>query len=211
MAGDRVSSRPRSAGAAGLAFLALALLPTPAHAHLVTSGLGPFYDGVSHVALTPEDLLPALALALLAGLRGASASRLALFTLPAAWLLAGLAGLAAGAEATPGRALATLALLVLGVLVAADARVRPAGITGLALALGLTSGYLNGTAMAQARLGALGLAGIVSTLFVLLALATAFVVSLERDWARVAVRVAGSWMVAIGLLMLGWTLREMRV
>ena len=47
------------------------LLPATLHAHLVNTGLGPFYDGVSHFALTPEDLLPALALALFAGQRGA--------------------------------------------------------------------------------------------------------------------------------------------
>ena len=63
-------------------------------AHLVTTGLGPFYDGVSHFALTPEDLLPALAIALLAGQRGSPAGRLALFALPGAWLAGGLAGLA---------------------------------------------------------------------------------------------------------------------
>ena len=67
-------SRLRVLGAAGV----LVLLPIPSHAHLVNTGLGPFYDGVSHFALTPEDLLPALALALLAGQRGSRAGRLAL-------------------------------------------------------------------------------------------------------------------------------------
>jgi len=43
--------------------------------------------------------------------------------------------------------------------------------------------------------------------FVLVALASAFVVSLRAAWARMAVRVAGSWVAAIGLLMLGWSLR----
>jgi hypothetical protein len=33
------------------------------------------------------------------------------------------------------------------------------------------------------------------------------VVSLVAAWARIAVRVAGSWIAAIGLLMLGWNLR----
>ena len=41
----------------------MALEPATSHAHLVNTGLGPVYDGVSHFALTPEDLLPALALA----------------------------------------------------------------------------------------------------------------------------------------------------
>ena len=49
--------------------------PSMAHAIIVSTGLGPFYDGLSHFALTPEDLLPALALALLVGLSGARAGR----------------------------------------------------------------------------------------------------------------------------------------
>ena len=72
----------------------LLVLPATAHAHLVNTGLGPFYDGVSHFALTPEDLLPALALSLFAGLRGMRTGRLALFALPGAWFAGGLMGLA---------------------------------------------------------------------------------------------------------------------
>ena len=34
---------------------------------------------------------------------------------------------------------------------------------------------------------------------------TAFVVQLRAHWARIAVRVAGSWIAASGLLMLGWS------
>jgi hypothetical protein len=34
-------------------------------------------------------------------------------------------------------------------------------------------------------------------------MASALVVS-EKPWARIAVRVAGSWIAAIGLLMFGW-------
>ncbi len=47
------------------------LWPWYAEAHLVTTGLGPVYDGVGHLMLTPEDLVPVIALALFAGLRGA--------------------------------------------------------------------------------------------------------------------------------------------
>jgi urease accessory protein len=39
-------------------------------AHLNTTGMGPVYDGVIHFLLSPEDFVPVLALALLAGLRG---------------------------------------------------------------------------------------------------------------------------------------------
>ena len=61
--------------------------------------------------------------------------------------------------------------------------------------------------MSQAKLGALGLVGIVATLFVVVALAAAMVVALRAPWGRVAVRVAGSWIAAVGLLLLGWSFR----
>jgi hydrogenase/urease accessory protein HupE len=184
----------------------LLLLPAISHAHLVNTGLGPFYDGVSHFALTPEDLLPALALALLAGQKGSRTGRLALFALPGAWLAGGLVGLAFPTIST-ATALTTVSFLVLGGLVAADARLRPAWVTGLAVVTGFLHGYLNGAAMSQAKLGTLGLVGIVTTLFAVVALAAALVVGLRAPWTRIAVRVAGSWIVAIGLLLLGWSLR----
>ena len=184
----------------------LLLLPAPSHAHLMNTGLGPFYDGVSHFALTPEDLLPALALALLAGQRGSRTGRLALFALPGAWLAGGFLGLAFPTIGS-AMALTTVSFLALGGLVAADARLRPEWVVGLSLVVGLLHGYLNGSAMALAKLGALGLVGIVATLFVVVALASALVVTLRAPWARIAVRVAGSWIVAIGLLLLGWTFR----
>lgn len=189
-------------------FLAFCLLTLPAtsHAHLVNSGLGPFYDGVSHFALTPEDLLPALALALLAGQRGSRAGRLAIFALPGAWLMGGLASVVLP-TVSAATVLTTVSFLALGGLVAAEARLRPERVMGLALVVGLVHGYLNGAAMFEAKLGALGLIGIVATLFVVVALAAAMVVALRAPWARIAVRVAGSWIVAIGLLLLGWSLR----
>jgi hydrogenase/urease accessory protein HupE len=189
-----------------LAAAGMLLLPAGADAHLVNTGLGPFYDGVSHFALTPEDLLPALAMALLAGLRGARAGRLALFALPGAWLAGGFAGLAHPA-AVATTALTATSFLLLGGLVAADARLRPGWVVAVAIVLGLVHGYFNGSAMAEARLGILGLAGIVSALFVIAALAAALVVALRAPWTRIAVRVAGSWIAAAGLLLLGWSLR----
>jgi urease accessory protein len=182
------------------------LLPGAAQAHLVSTGLGPFYDGLSHFVLTPEDLLPALALALLVGLNGALAGRTTLFVLPAAWLAGGLIGLAWPTTASVP-ALTIVSFLVLGAMVAADLRLRLAWSIGLAVLLGLVNGYLNGSAMAGAKLGLAGLAGIVSALFVAVALAAALAVAQRAPWARIALRVAGSWVAAAGLLLWGWSLR----
>ncbi len=184
--------------------LALASCPSGAEAHLVTTGLGPLYDGLLHFALTPEDLVPALALALLAGLRGATHGRRALFVLPAAWLLGGVIGLTVLGGVSP--IWTALSFVLLGGLVAADARLPLGGTTLLAALLGLGHGY--GSALAQPGLGAVGLLGIVAAVFTLVALVASFVVLLRAAWARVVVRVAGSWIAAIGLLLIGWAFRS---
>ena len=173
-------------------------------AHLVTTGLGPLFDGIGHVIVTPEDLLPVVALALLAGLGGRPYARTVLFTVAGAWLVGGLLGLMLGW----GAPLATTALsfLLLGGLVAADRPINVRLGVALALGLGLVHGQTSGAEMGAAGISVVGLLGTVGCLFVLVSLVTGFVVSLERPWTRIAVRVAGSWIVAVGLLYLGWTL-----
>ena len=182
------------------------LLPSPAGAHLVTTGLGPVYDGISHVLYSPDDLLPVLAVAFLAGLSGATAARRALFTLTFSWLLGGLAGALAGTPLLPV-GITAMSFLVLGGLTAAGRCLPSGAVALLALVVGLMHGWLNGAAIAEAQRDALGLVGIASAIFVLVALTAALIVSARAAWARVAVRVAGSWVAAIGLLMLGWSLR----
>jgi hydrogenase/urease accessory protein HupE len=186
--------------------VALLLLPATAHAHLVTTGLGPLYDGISHLFLSFEDLLPVVAIALLAGLNGPGAGRIALFVVPAAWLLGGLAGYGTGAPVLPGTVTAA-SFLLLGGLTAADRRLSAGAVSALSAALGLLHGWLNGAGIAEAGRESLGLLGIVGAVFVVVALLAAFVVWLRPPWTRVAVRVAGSWIAAIGLLLLGWGLR----
>ncbi|MGA7414808.1 MAG: HupE/UreJ family protein [Bryobacteraceae bacterium] len=186
--------------------LAIALLPLSAEAHLNSTGMGPVYDGLVHFLLSPEDLVPVIGLALLAGLRGTAYGRRALFVLPAAWLLGGLVGLATATGVTP--ILTTVSFLLFGGLVAADAKLSLRAMTALAALLGLVHGYLNGAAMGQPGVGAVALLGLVFAVFVLVALMASFVVSLRWPWTRIAVRVAGSWIVASGLLMLGWSVRK---
>jgi hydrogenase/urease accessory protein HupE len=190
----------------GIGSLALASCPSRAEAHLVTTGLGPLYDGLFHVALSPEDLIPVLALALLAGLRGVTHGRRALLVLPFAWLLGGVIGLAVHGGVSPSWT--ALSFVLLGGLVAADARLSLGATTLLAALLGLGHGYLNGSALARPGLGAVGLLGIVAAVFTLVALGASFVIPLRAVWARVVVRVAGSWIAAIGLLLVGWAIRS---
>ena len=189
-----------------LALLLMPALAPPADAHLMTTGFGPFYDGLTHLFLTPADLLQVIAIALLAGLRGARAGRVAVFALPAAWL----AGNVAGALALPCGPLVVMAAastIALGALTAADAPLPPEAVAGIAIAIGLLDGARNGGDLATARASVLVAIGTTCALFVTLSLLGGQVVSIRAPWARVVVRVGGSWIGAIGLLMLGWSLR----
>lgn len=185
----------------------IAICPAPAEAHLNATGMGPVYDGMAHFLMSPEDFVPVLALALLAGMRGASYGRRALFVLPAAWLFGGLFGLP-GSATNSSAVLSAVWFLLLGGLLAADVQVPLLITTLLAVVLGLDKGYLNGAGMGQPETAAVALVGLVAAVFVMTALASAFVVTLRVQWARIAVRVAGSWIAASGLLMLGWAFRK---
>jgi hydrogenase/urease accessory protein HupE len=199
----RAASRRR---VRALAALAVALAPGSAEAHLNSTGMGPLYDGLAHFLTSPEDWVPVLALALWAGLRGAGHGRRALLALPGAWLLGGLLGLSASAT-TGSPFAASLWFLLLGGLLAADARLSPRVTSALAIGVGFAHGYLNGAGMGPSAFAAVALVGLVFGVFALVALAAAFVVPLRAAWARIAVRVAGSWIAASGLLLLGWSLR----
>lgn len=196
-----MSSRGRAAVA-----LAIALTCGPAEAHLNATGMGPIYDGLMHFLMSPEDLVPALAVALLAGLRGAPYGRHALFALPAAWLLGIFCGLTAGTAST-GTLGAAIWFLVLGGLVVLDAKLSLRAMTALTALLGLVHGYFNGTGMGFSAHSIVAALGLAAAVFVLVVLAAAFVVQLRAHWTRIAVRVTGSWIAASGLLMLGWSFR----
>lgn len=60
---------------------------------------------------------------------------------------------------------------------------------------------MNGIAL-KAGAGVLGLIGIMVTLFVLVALVSEFTASLKKPWTKIVVRVSGSWVAAMGMLIL---------
>src|SRR5262245_34267664 len=198
--------RPSRVRISALVAITIALCPAPVHAHLNSTGMGPIYDGMMHFVVSPEDLIPALALALFAGLRGVRHGREALFVLPGAWLLGGLLGLMISSM-NGHAALSAVWFLVLGGLLVANVKLSVRATTALAALVGLYHGCGNGSGMGQSTFAAAALMGMVCAVFVLVALGAAFVVQLRAEWARIAVRVAGSWIAASGLLLLGWAVR----
>lgn len=172
----------------------------------MNTGLGPFYDGLAHLFVSPEDLLPVIALALLAGLRGPQSGRAVLFVLPLVWLLGAIIGqmLAFSSQLTAVTAVVTF---VLGTLVAADLRTPQPIIIGLASLTGLLHGALNGSEFAHQHAAGIAPVGIALSIFVVVALLAGQVTEIRAAWARIVARVAGSWIAAIAMLIFGWSMR----
>jgi hydrogenase/urease accessory protein HupE len=195
------------------ALLPVMLAAAPAQAHLMNSGFGPFYDGLAHPLISPEDLLPAIAMTLLAGLGGARHGRFVLATLPSAWLAGMMAGAALaagwtiGLPAAPAWLVAVVTVLV-GALVASDLRVPLTALIAMAAGLGALHGYDNGRDLAATTGALVAILGIACSLFAVVSLVAGQVAVLRAQWARLAVRISGSWIAAIGLLMLGWSVRS---
>jgi urease accessory protein len=191
----------------GILLLGSAMIwPTSADAHLVNTGFGSFYDGVVHLALTVEDLLMVLGLALYAGMCGATTARSLVWGLPLAWLGGGLLGMALPSWGEfPFTSV--ISFMVVGGLVAADLQLPRMAVLALGSVAGLLHGYANGTTMAQRYHGGLALMGTVTEVFIAMALVSALVISRRTEWERIVVRVGGSWIAAIGMLMLGWMAR----
>jgi hydrogenase/urease accessory protein HupE len=184
----------------------LAGAPVTAHAHLVQSGFGTFYDGAIHLVVTPADVMLVLGLGLLAGLRGRTEARAVVLALPVAWLIGGAVGMWQAIETTPAW-LTTATFGLTGVLVALDVRLSRVQVAAFAAVGGALHGWSNGATMAPGGADWLALAGAAVTALVLVTLIAASLVGVQAQTPRIVVRVAGSWLAAISMLMTGWLLR----
>lgn len=193
-----------------LILLLVALLaPSAAHAHLVNSGLGPFYNGALHVILSPVDIIRLMTLCLFAGAQDPRASRSAVVAAPVAWFLASATALAFDATGTFGVANA-VSLFLLGAAVALDLRL-PTFVAGAA-AVGFAGmlGFQSGMELRSDNADWVALLGTTTVVLAVLLLVTSFVVSATAFPVRVACRVLGSWASATGLLSIGWIIAANR-
>ena len=162
--------------------------------------MGELYAGLLQPVLHFESLLPILGLALWAAQRGA----------PLAWQLpvafagaAAVAGCAALAGvAVPGAAAAqTAAMLGFGALVAARVRLPAAAALTLAGVAGLAQGSVGvyGEESAAVR-PVVYLLGFLLGLGLLLFHVENLAVRAREFWMQVGIRVVGSWIAAVGVL-----------
>lgn len=185
------------------------LLPRTAQAHLVNTGFGPFYNGMCHPFVNFTDLMIVLALALLAGMAGPKSGRYALFSLASAWAAGALIGQSwlVTSWSLSLVASATLILLV-SIFVTANLQTPRILILLATAVVGSLFGCSNGQEFASLSKGAMALIGVVTSIFMVMTLATALAVKSNYGWKRIVIRVAGSWMAAASLLAIGWELRD---
>jgi urease accessory protein len=185
-----------------IAFCLLAAA-SAAQAHSAIQGINGFYAGFLHPLTALEHLLAFAALGLLAGQQG---DRMAPALLLFALMVVIGATLALRIPAIPYIDLMNiLSIVLLGLLVAAAWRMPLVVLYFIALALGLSHGYANGAAMEGDLkpglfIAGVGLAGLIVPAWLMLAVE--FILRQKYHWMHIAVRVAGSWITAIGLLVL---------
>ena len=170
------------------------------HAHSLNKRFGDFYGGLLHPLTALEHLLPILALGLLAGQQGAKCARWVLLVFPAGLL----GGVILGGHLEPNPTVEwinRLSLVALGGLVAAAVRLPLPVTVSLALLLGLTHGYENADVSAPVARH-LFVPGVLVSGIAVVAVFAAIAASRETNWQQIAVRVVGSWIAAIGILVI---------
>lgn len=183
----------------------LASFAASAHAHATVRGAGDLYAGLLHVLTALEHVLPFAALSLLSGQLGMKAQAQAdLIVFPVALMIGAAAAL--WLPPLPGLAFFNMASAVLlGGLVAAAWPLPGAAFYGLVVVFGISHGFANGEAISGGINAYLFILGIGLAGLAVLAYGTLMVGYLLRrkaGWLHIAVRVAGSWIAAIGVLAL---------
>jgi nickel/cobalt exporter len=179
-------------------------LPAKAYAHLVNTNVGEFYAGMMHPLTSSEHLLPALALALMAGQCGKHAARATLLAFPAALL----AGTISGSLLPPYdffQVINLILLVVLGGLLAFKhrlSRITTMPMTMLALLTGLILGYRSGMDMAAAKVAVQFIPGVVLTGLILVALIAAWVPVVSSRMGQALIRMAGTGFALVGMVLL---------
>jgi urease accessory protein len=183
--------------AAGFAMLS----PLPAFAHPM-QGVGDFYAGMLHPVVTIETVLPMIALSLLAGQQRRETAIHLLAAFPAMLIVGAL--LASLGNAPFFLGFVQLMLTAgFGVLVASARRVPSWLLVALGAVLGISAGWTNAAELVGLASRSRFIAGLAVVGLLLLVYGNGLVRNLKWEWTQIAVRVIGSWIAAVSILVLG--------
>lgn len=183
------------------------LVPGRASAHLVSTRFGELYSGMLHPLTTLAHVVPFLAIGLLSGLQATQTARLSPWLLP---LAAGL-GCLLGASLPALAAVTYLNLgsfVVLGLLVATALQLPAPAFVAVSVVFGVSHGYENALPTLTGGAQLLYVLGVILAAYALVTLVAGAAQALRArtTWGALALRAAGSWIVAIGLVFGGFTL-----
>lgn len=176
-------------------------------AHVGATGGSDLYAGALHALSAPAQVLAFAAIGLLGGQQAArTQSMLVLFC------VALVAGTLASITAVAPQALVPLELVIaatLGALVAAAWTLPATMLQSLAALGGLGLGWASGVQVGPETnrwlfAAGVGLAGLAVSTYCLMA--ADYLLRRNAGWMRIAVRVAGSWITAIAILVLAITI-----
>lgn len=191
--------------------LALALVvlcaPASAHAHLVSTRFGQLYGGLLHALLGLEHVLVWIGLGLLGGFQATHVARWLVLVLPASVA----AGAVLGGMLPPVAAFSQINLLsivAVGALVVLALELPAAAFVSLSVLIGLCHGFANGAPELAAEEQLLYVTGATLAAYVLVTPVAALArrVQDRARWGGTALRAAGSWVVAIGVVSVAFTL-----
>lgn len=200
--------RPSASLAGPLALAGLFLFPGAAQAHSPIKGMGDFVNGVLHPLTTPTHVLVIIGLGLMAGRRPLQELKPALWVfLPLSALALALTTLGWNRELPP--ALLVGLAMVAGAFLALE-KIPPVPVSGVlfgaaALFLGLDSAVESADASRAFKTltgNWLGLTAFIFDLAIYVYLAG------DAKWLKIALRIAGAWIIAIGLMVLAFALRK---
>ena len=183
-------------------------LPASAQAHSAAAGVGDFWNGALHPVTTPTHVLILLGLGMLCGRQIPLRLKMPVlvFILVSA---VSLALTATGWFAVVYPPILIAVVLALGVMLALDwdppQSVLVAIFASTALVLGMDSTVENGSPsiIAKTLLGTwMSLAVLVVDVPIYISLGH------ELRWLRIAIRIAGSWITAVALMMLAFYFRQ---
>lgn len=178
-------------------------------AHDLSDRYGPFFGAAIHPLTELDHVFPFIAIGLLAGHQGMPV----VWRVLAAFLAALLFGVIAPAftvipdDIAKFLGIANLAsFFVLGAFVAAALRMPARVVIILAAIFGLSHGLENGLDL-EDEVSFLSVSGVLLAGALAAVLPAIIAAKFRAGWRAIAVRVAGSWIAAIGLIVLGLRFR----
>lgn len=190
-----------------LALFAVVLAAEPAFAHSVSARFGELYSGLLHPITTLVHLVPWIALGLLGGSLETPKARTVLYVFPGSVAVGALC-----ATVLPDLqwilAVNILSIVILGLLVVISWELPLGAFVALTAAFGLTHGVANNATTLTGGPLLLYVLGLALSAYLVVAMSAALSswVNRRTRWGTIAVRAAGSWVVAIGVIFGGYTL-----